>query len=130
MLPAVTSAAPASISREGDTLLDRYRVLDAAALSLAAAANHASLPVLRRPLVAIIATGDELLPPGSDPGPGQIIASNTYGVAAIARAAGAEVVDLGIVRDRHDEMPARVGQALDAQSRHHRDAGRRFGRRP
>ena len=52
---------------------------------------------MRRPLVAIIATGDELLPPGSTPGPGQIIASNAYGVAAIADAAGADVVDLGIV---------------------------------
>jgi molybdopterin molybdotransferase len=101
---------------EGETLLDRYRALDAAALSLAASANHPTLPVLRRPLVAIIATGDELLPPGSVLGPGQIIASNAYGVAAIARAMGAEVIDLGIVRDRRDEMSARIGQALDAKA--------------
>ena len=73
---------------------------------LAASANHATLPVIRRPLVAIIATGDELLPPGSTPGVGQIIASNAYGVAAIARAAGADAIDLGIVRDRKDEMSA------------------------
>src|SRR5690606_26684203 len=45
--------------REGDPLLDRGRLLDPAALSLAAAANHAVLSVVRRPLVAIIATGDE-----------------------------------------------------------------------
>jgi molybdopterin molybdotransferase len=50
----------------------------------AASANHATLPVTRRkPLVAIIATGDELLPPGSEVGPDQIIASNSYGVAAL-----------------------------------------------
>jgi molybdopterin molybdotransferase len=101
---------------EGETLLERHRALDAAALSLAASANHATLPVLRRPLVAIIATGDELLPPGSVLGPGQIIASNAYGVAAIARAAGAQVVDLGIVRDRRDELSARIGEALDARA--------------
>ena len=99
---------------EGETLLERHRALDAAALSLAASANHATLPVLRRPLVAVIATGDELLPPGSVLGPGQIIASNAYGVGAIARAMGAEVIDLGIVPDRSDEMSARIGEALDA----------------
>ncbi|MDW6022831.1 molybdopterin molybdotransferase MoeA [Mesorhizobium sp. BAC0120] len=101
---------------EGDTLLDRGRVLDAAALSLAAAANHGSLRVFRRPLVAIIATGDELLPPGSELGPGQIVASNSYGTAAIARAAGAAVLDLGIVPDRHDEIAARVEQAQAAKA--------------
>jgi molybdopterin molybdotransferase len=101
---------------EGETLLERRRVLDAAALSLAASANHATLPVIRRPLIAIIATGDELLPPGSTLGVGQIISSNAYGVAAIARAAGADAIDLGIVRDRRDEMSARIGEALDAKA--------------
>jgi len=100
--------------RQGEILLERHRVLDAAALSLAASANHTTLPVVRRPLVAIIATGDELLPPGSVPGPGQIISSNAYGVSAIARATGADAVDLGIVRDRKDEMSVRIGEALEA----------------
>jgi molybdopterin molybdotransferase len=99
---------------EGDALLDAGRVLDAAALSLAAAANHASLSVVRQPLVAVIATGDELLPPGSRPGPGQIIASNGFGVAAIAKADGARVLDLGIVADRHDDIADRIGEALAA----------------
>jgi len=44
--------------------------------------------VVKRPLVAIIATGDELLPPGSDLGPDQIISSNAYGVAAAAQSSG------------------------------------------
>jgi molybdopterin molybdotransferase len=117
-----TVAAGRHIRRAGldfaecEPLLDAGRVLDAAALSLAAAANHASVPVVRRPIVAVLATGDELLPPGSTPGPGQIIASNGYGVAAIARAAGAEVIDLGIVRDDREEMAARIRQALDARA--------------
>jgi len=99
---------------EGETLLDAGRVLDPAALSLAAAANHPALTVVRRPLVAIIATGDELLAPGSNPGPDQIIASNSYGVAAIAAAAGARILDLGIAPDRIDAISALVRRALDA----------------
>lgn len=99
---------------EGQTLLEAGRVLDPAALSLAASANHPALPVVKQPLVAIIATGDELLPPGSQLGPDQIIASNTFGVAAIARDAGARVLDLGIAPDRIEEIEHRVRQALDA----------------
>ncbi|RUU07269.1 molybdopterin molybdenumtransferase MoeA, partial [Mesorhizobium sp. M6A.T.Ca.TU.002.02.2.1] len=70
---------------KGDVLLEKGRLLDPAALSLAASANHPQASVVKRPLVAIIATGDELLPPGSDLGPDQIISSNAYGVAAAAR---------------------------------------------
>jgi molybdopterin molybdotransferase len=99
---------------EGETLLESGRLLDAAALSLAAAANHPALPVVKRPLVAVIATGDELLPPGSAPGPDQIIASNGYGVAAIAMEAGARVLDLGIAPDRIEAISAFVQKALDA----------------
>jgi molybdopterin molybdotransferase len=99
---------------EGEKLLDGGRVLDAAALSLAASANHATLDVVGRPLVAIIATGDELLPPGSELGPDQIISSNAYGVAAIAAAAGAEVLDLGIVGDDRDAIAARLAEATKA----------------
>lgn len=93
----------------GAPLLDDGRLLDAAALSLAASANHARLTVVKRPLVAILATGDELLPPGSTVGPGQIIASNLYGVAALARTGGADVLDLGIAPDRE----AAIAQALE-----------------
>lgn len=99
---------------KGDLLIDQGRVLGPAALSLAAAANHTHLSVVRRPLVAIIATGDELLPPGSETGPGQIISSNPYGIAACARAAGADVLDLGIAPDRKDATSALVKQAVAA----------------
>jgi molybdopterin molybdotransferase len=93
---------------DGEALLPAGRVLDPGALSLAAASNHAEVGVVRRPLVAVIATGDELLPPGSRPGPDQIIASNGYGVASIARRAGAEILDLGIVADDRE----RIAEAL------------------
>lgn len=99
---------------EGDVLLPAGRVLDAAALSLCASANHPMLSVVARPLVAILATGDELVPPGSAPGPDQIIASNGYGVAAIAIEAGARVLDLGIVRDDAAAISERLTQAHEA----------------
>ncbi|GAA4114466.1 gephyrin-like molybdotransferase Glp [Aminobacter aganoensis] len=102
--------------RQGDLILDAGRVLDPAGLSLIAAANHPELQVAKAPLIAIIATGDELLPPGSNPGPGQIIASNAYGVAAIAESVGARVLDLGIAPDRTDAIATLVGKALDAQA--------------
>lgn len=101
---------------EGDLILDAGRLMDPAALSLAAAANHPTLEVQRAPLVAIIATGDELLPPGSTPGPDQIISSNAYGVAAIARSVGARVLDLGIAADKTGSISALVRQALDAEA--------------
>ena len=101
---------------EGDTLLEAGRVLDPAALSLAAAGNHPALPVWRKPVVAIIATGDELRMPGDTPGPDEIIASNTYGVAAICAANGAEILDLGIAPDRAEAISALARQALDREA--------------
>lgn len=101
---------------EGDLLLEKGRLLDPAALSLAASANHPQLRVVRRPLVAMIATGDELRAPGSDLGPGQIISSNAYGVAAVAHSIGARALDLGIAADRKDAIAERIGQAVAAKA--------------
>ncbi|WP_157019195.1 molybdopterin molybdotransferase MoeA [Mesorhizobium xinjiangense] len=101
---------------EGELLLGNGRRLDPAALSLAAAANHERLQVVARPLVAILATGDELRPPGSEPGPGQIVSSNAYGVAALARAAGARTLDLGIAPDERHAIAAAVDRAVSAQA--------------
>lgn len=100
----------------GDIVLLAGHPLDAGRLTVAAAMNHPQLPVFKRPKVAILATGDELLLPGSVPGPDQIIASNTYGVAAIARDNGAEIIDLGIVRDDKAAIAAAVAQAQAAGS--------------
>jgi molybdopterin molybdotransferase len=99
---------------EGDLLLPAGRLLDAGALSLAAAANHPVLQLVRRPRIAIIATGDELVLPGGTPGPDQIIASNSYGVAAIARQAGAEIIDLGVVGDDRDKIAAVINEARES----------------
>lgn len=101
---------------QGDVLLEKGRVLDPAALSLAASANHPTLKVVQRPLVAIIATGDELLPPGSALGPDQIISSNAYGVAAAAQSVGARALDLGIAADRKEAIAALVKKAVAAKA--------------
>jgi molybdopterin molybdotransferase len=85
--------------REGDVLLTEGRCLSDRDLSLAAAMNYPRLPVHRQPKVALLATGDELVMPGETPGPGQIVYSNGYALRALARAEGADVVDLGIASD-------------------------------
>ena len=97
---------------QGEVVLKAGNVLDAGRLTVAAAMNHAVLPVHARPRVALLATGDELVPPGTPPGASQIVASNTYGVAALAREAGAEVIDLGIVADDRQAILAAVRNAL------------------
>jgi molybdopterin molybdotransferase len=96
---------------QGDVLLRQGQRLSDRDVMLAAAMNHASLPVHRRPKVAVLATGDELVPPGSTPKPGEIVYSNGYAIIALARAAGAEVTDLGIAGDKVDDIAAAVRKA-------------------
>ncbi|MCO5733790.1 gephyrin-like molybdotransferase Glp [Rhizobium sp. SSA_523] len=94
-----------------ETVLPAGTLLDHAHVTVAAAMNHPRLSVLRRPRVALIATGDELIAPGQTPRADQIIASNTFGVAALIKAAGAEVIDLGIVPDDSGLIEAAIDQA-------------------
>jgi len=96
---------------EGDAVLPSGTVLDFTRLTVAAGMNNATVEVRRKPLVAILATGDELLPPGGQPGPAQIIASNSFGIAALARKAGAKVLDLGIAPDDHAAITAAIKKA-------------------
>lgn len=102
--------------RTGDPLLTRGRRLTGRDVTLAAAANHAVLPVCRRPRVAMFATGDELVMPGQEPGPGQIVYSNGYAIMALARAEGAEIIDLGVVPDRMDETMAALHRARETKA--------------
>jgi molybdopterin molybdotransferase len=101
---------------EGQVLLPAGRRLSARDVGLAAAMNHATLPVHRRPKVALISTGDELRPPGSELAEGQIVSSSAPYLAAALAAEGAEVVDLGLVPDQLDATveAVRAARALGA----------------
>jgi molybdopterin molybdotransferase len=106
---------PAGIDfREGEVLLARGTHLTDRDLSLAAGMNYPKVPVYRRPKVALLATGDELVMPGSNPGPGQIVYSNGYALRALARQEGAETVDLGIATDTVDATTAGIRSASDS----------------
>jgi molybdopterin molybdotransferase len=100
--------------REGDVLLARGRRLTDRDLSLAAGMNYPELAVHRRPKVAVLGTGDELVMPGSIPGPGQIVYSNGYALRALARSEGAETIDLGIAADTIDATTLGIRRARDA----------------
>jgi molybdopterin molybdotransferase len=97
--------------REGDRLLRKGRRLSSRDLALAAAMNHPTLPVHRAPKIAMFATGDELVPPGSALGPGQIVYSNGFALAALVRAEGAHLTDFGVVADRIDDTVAAIVRA-------------------
>ena len=99
--------------RQGERLLARGRQLASRDLMLAAAMNYAKLKVHRRPKVAVLGTGDELVPPGTQPRPGEIVYSNGFALVALARGEGAEAIDLGIARDRVDAIAAVVRRARD-----------------
>jgi molybdopterin molybdotransferase len=95
----------------GQALLPRGRRLTERDLMLAAAMSHPTVAVHRRPRVAVLGTGDELKPPGSKLAPGEIIYSNGFALLAMARAEGAEVIDLGVVADRLEDTVAAIRQA-------------------
>lgn len=99
---------------EGACLLRAGERLDARRLALAAAMGHGRLSVRRRPRVALLATGDELVRPGEPAGPDQIVASNLVALAALTARAGAEPIDLGIARDRFDDLQRGIETAREA----------------
>ncbi|HEY6027416.1 MAG TPA: gephyrin-like molybdotransferase Glp [Pseudolabrys sp.] len=98
---------------EGQVLLARGRRLDDRDLMLAASMNHPQVEVYRRPKIAIVGTGDELVMPGTEPKPGEIVYSNGFALTALARSEGAEARDFGIARDRLDDIAAHVRRARD-----------------
>jgi molybdopterin molybdotransferase len=99
--------------RAGQQILQAGTQLDPTSIAVAAAAGHGRLPVHRRPRVAVLATGDELVPAGTELGDAHIPDSNTPGLLAAARDAGAEVRALGIARDTHQSVLGALNRGLD-----------------
>ena len=100
--------------RVGETVLRAGELLNARSLSLAAAAGHGTLAVRRKPKVAILATGDELVPPGELPGRDHIVSSNPVGLAAMVKAFGGDPVMLGIAPDNLADTVERLQAASRA----------------
>ncbi|MEQ9527030.1 MAG: molybdopterin molybdotransferase MoeA [Parvibaculaceae bacterium] len=98
---------------EGALILETGTRLGAAELAIAAAANLATLEVTRRPRVGILANGNELKPPGSELGPGEIVNSNPPALAALIRNWGGEPVDLGTASDTLEDIQAKICAAKD-----------------
>ena len=102
--------------RDGEALIPAGRRLTPRDVALAAAGNHADLPVRRRARVAILATGDELVAPGGALGPAQIIASNNFAVAGVVGACGGVPIDLGIAVDTIAALDQAIRRARDAEA--------------
>lgn len=98
----------------GDVLLQAGLCLDSRHIALAAAMGHGMLPVRRKPRVAILATGDELVRAGEPAGPDQIMASSLPATAMMVEKAGAEAIDLGIARDTLASLEERIQAAQAA----------------
>ncbi len=110
--PGANFHPPGSDARAGQVAVGAGTELGGAELGIAATLGHAQLTVVRRPRVAILSTGDELVEVGTQPGPGQIVDSNRWALAAAVREAGAEVTLLGIGPDQEDQLRSLVVGAL------------------
>jgi molybdopterin molybdotransferase len=98
----------------GQTFFAPAHRLNARDITLAAALGHARLNVRRKPTIALIATGDELVLPGEPTGPDQIICSNPFGLAAMVHRAGGQPKFIGIARDDRADLAAKVESAKGA----------------
>ncbi len=98
--------------RNGDIGIADGKLLNARDIGLAASMNIPWITVRRKPRIAILATGDEIVRPGEEIGQDQIVSSNSYTLAAIVTACGGEPLILGIAPDKEDGISALVQQAL------------------
>ncbi len=101
-------------ARAGDVMVKAGERISPAVAAVLASFGHARLTVSRRPHVALLSTGTELVEVAEKPGPSQIRNSNTYSLAGYAKAAGAEVISSGIVRDDFAATREAIAAGLEA----------------
>ncbi|WP_448561757.1 molybdopterin molybdotransferase MoeA [Trichothermofontia sp.] len=101
-----------SFHRAGEPLFPAGIRLQAAAIAVLAAAQYSQVPVYRRPRVALLSTGNELVPPDHPLQPGQLVDSNQYALATLVQNLGTEPIPLGIVPDRPKALQTAIAQAI------------------
>jgi molybdenum cofactor synthesis domain-containing protein len=99
-------------ARAGDVMVNAGQYISPAVAAVLASFGHARVVVSRRPRVALLSTGTELVEVEQTPGPSQIRNSNTYSLAGYTEAAGAEVISAGIVRDDFDATRDTIAAAV------------------
>jgi molybdopterin molybdotransferase len=97
--------------RRGEVVLARGTLLRHAEIGVLASIGRAKVNVVRRPNIAVLSTGDELVDIGEEPGPGKIRDANRYSLAAAVRATGCAAFELGIARDSADDLRHALGNA-------------------
>jgi molybdopterin molybdotransferase len=98
----------------GDLIASKGATLDARRLALIASSGHGTVPTHRKPVVAIISTGDELVRPGSSPKEGQIVSSNDLFLTHLVTSLGATAMNIGQVADQDDALTKAFDQAKSA----------------
>lgn len=112
--PGENLVLPGEDVRAGQVVVPRGRVLRPPDLGVAAALGYTRLPVFARPRVAILSTGDELVPPEERPGPGRVRDVNAYALAAAVRGEGGLPRLLGIVPDDRRALDRALQEGLEA----------------
>jgi molybdopterin molybdotransferase len=100
--------------KEGDVVLKKGALIRPAEVAMLATVGAGFVFVHKRPRVAVVSTGDELIDVNEDPGPGRIINSNGYAVSALVRECGGEPVDFGIARDTKESLSEKLRHAAEA----------------
>ncbi|MEX2236389.1 MAG: gephyrin-like molybdotransferase Glp [Dehalococcoidia bacterium] len=100
--------------REGDLVLNQGRLLRPADIGVIASVGRAAVSVIRRPVVAILSTGDELLEPGQEAQPGRIYDSNAWSLGALVSSYGGVPLRLGIAEDTLEALTAKVREGFSA----------------
>src|SRR6516225_757003 len=112
--PGENVVAAGAEARRGDVMVPRGTRVHHAVVAIAAAVGRPELAIHRRPRVAVLATGDELVDINLPPGPNEIRNSNSYSLAAQVNEAGGEAVLLPVARDEADELALLLGKGLNA----------------